>query len=192
MSRPSEDTPPTNPDPSAGPLSDEAMARLRDEFRRRWGAGDRVRVEAFLAEQSGAPFNDEVVIELVYEEMEQREQLGEHPEVEEYLQRFPDQAESLRSLLSAHRLFTNHPELVEDFIAQHVSELVIQPLELINVSHDYRHTRSVTPGAFNFFHDAQFEKSTIENTGQTVQISELLNPVHIVGILNGRRANIGH
>jgi WD40 repeat protein/tRNA A-37 threonylcarbamoyl transferase component Bud32 len=117
MSRPSEDTPPARPDLPAGPPSEEARAWLRNELRRRWETGDCVRVEAFLAERTDSPFDDETVIDLVYEEVAQREQLGEYPEVEEYLQRFPDQAESLRSLLSAHRVFTDHPELVEGFIA---------------------------------------------------------------------------
>jgi WD40 repeat protein/tRNA A-37 threonylcarbamoyl transferase component Bud32 len=118
MSRPSEDTPPTNPDPPTGALSEEAMGWLRNSFRRRWQAGDRVRVEEFLGERFASPFNEEAVVELAYEEVALREELGERPEVEEYVQRFPDQAEALRSLLSAHLLFSSHPELVEDFVAQ--------------------------------------------------------------------------
>src|ERR1019366_79853 len=63
--------------------------------------------------------------------------------------------------------------LSQYLIAQHVSELVVQPLELVDVRHDDGHTRTVAACALNLFHDAQFEKAPVENAGQTVQVGKL-------------------
>ena len=72
-----------------------------------------------------------------------------------------------------------------------MSELVIQPLELIDVSHDDGHARAVAPGAFNFFHDAQLEKAPVENTGETIEIGKLLHALDIMRVLDGGGANVG-
>src|SRR6202030_145921 len=80
----------------------------------------------------------------------------------------------------------------QDFVAQHVSELVVKPLELVNVGHDDSHAGSVTAGALNLFHETQFEKAPVENTGEAIEVGQLLYALDVVGVLNGRGADVGH
>ena len=63
---------------------------------------------------------------------------------------------------------------------------------MINVSHDDRHSGSISSGAFNLFHNAQLEKAAVEDSGQTIQVSQLFYALNIVGILNSRGADVSH
>ena len=78
--------------PSAGP----PPADLLLDQRQRWQCGERVRVETYLEQQPQLASDTELLLDLIYHEFLLREQQGETPQPEEYLQRFPHLADPLR------------------------------------------------------------------------------------------------
>src|SRR6266550_2779775 len=82
--------------------------------------------------------------------------------------------------------------LAQNFIPQQVPEFVIQALELIDVYHNHCHPGIKPACSFQFFGDSQFEETSIKDPCQTIQISQLFHSVHIVGVLNGGRADVGN
>src|SRR5579863_933674 len=73
-----------------------------------------------------------------------------------------------------------------------MTEFVVQMLELVDVRHDHGHPAPIAPGAFNLLQNAELKKSPVENSGQPVQVGELLDSLNIMGVLNRGGANIGH
>ena len=76
---------------------------LRREQRKRWQAGERTAAETYLQqhpELQGAP---DYALELIYQEMVLRQEHGEVPRLEEYLERFPQFASQLPPLFEVHR-----------------------------------------------------------------------------------------
>jgi serine/threonine protein kinase len=67
---------------------------LLEEQRDRWQRGERVLVEAYLTRESELPA--EAVLDLITNEVLLRQEAGEAPRLDEYLQRFPHLAEALR------------------------------------------------------------------------------------------------
>src|SRR5438132_1745711 len=70
-------------------------AALWQDQRRRWEAGDRPPVEAYLRALT-QPVPDDVLLDLIYGEFVLRREDGEEPDVEEYERRFPEQAGAIR------------------------------------------------------------------------------------------------
>jgi WD40 repeat protein/serine/threonine protein kinase len=64
----------------------------------RWHEGDRVAVEQYLHQYPAVLAEADALCNLVYGEFLVRAELGESPNLEEYLQRFPAQADALRRL----------------------------------------------------------------------------------------------
>src|SRR5690348_608461 len=83
--------------PSLIPLPDRppAAALLVDQCRR-WRRGERVLVEAYLERHSVLRADGEALLDLLYNEVVLRQQHGEVPGLDEYLQRFPHLAPQLR------------------------------------------------------------------------------------------------
>jgi eukaryotic-like serine/threonine-protein kinase len=94
------------PDPHSRP--DGPVGALRAEQVQRWQSGDRAPVEALL--QQAATVSDEEALVLIYGEVLLREELGEAPRLEEYLERFPGYAGPLRRQFALHRLLAS-PDL---------------------------------------------------------------------------------
>ncbi len=93
------------PDPSSSQRpSEPPLERLCAEQRRRWEAGDRVRVEDLLA---GAALAGEPLLDLICHEVHLRKERGEAPQLEEYLARFPDQGEGLRLQFALHEVLAS-------------------------------------------------------------------------------------
>ena len=69
-------------------------------------------------------------------------------------------------------------------------ELIIQALELVDVHHDHRHADIESPGALDLLRNAQFEESAIEDSGQAIQVGQLTDPVDVVRVLDGVRADV--
>jgi len=44
----------------------------------------------------------------------------------------------------------------------------------------------------HFFHHPQFKEAPVENASKAVEICQLLDAFHVVRVLDGSRANIGH
>src|SRR4051812_37083547 len=69
---------------------------LLGDQRRRWGRGDRVRVEQFLEQRPEVQGHADLVLDLIYAEVLLRREAGERPRVAEYLERFPTLADPIR------------------------------------------------------------------------------------------------
>jgi serine/threonine protein kinase len=76
---------------------------VRADRRRRWQQGERVLVEAYLQRHPRLQAQTECVLDLVYQEVLLREELGEVPQLAEYLGRFPQLAGQLQPLFEVHR-----------------------------------------------------------------------------------------
>src|SRR4051812_20115765 len=110
--------PSNTPDPSSqtvdlddGLSRAEMLAGLRAEQIKRWQRGDRVRVEAYLAQPQVARLLEgpdgpdaDAVLDLVYNEVVMRDELGESPGVDEYVGRFPQFESRLRRQFQVHDL----------------------------------------------------------------------------------------
>ncbi|HEV3122364.1 MAG TPA: protein kinase, partial [Isosphaeraceae bacterium] len=83
-------------------LANADIARLLDDQRKRWTRGDRVPAEDYLPAFRGVDAHTDDFLDLVYQEVLLREQLGETPELEEYLQRFPQFAQAIRDQFEVH------------------------------------------------------------------------------------------
>lgn len=77
---------------------------LRADQRQSWLRGQRVRVEDYLKWTPAIRNDAETILDLVYGEYLLREELGENPKPEEYLQRFPHFADALRRQFRLHEL----------------------------------------------------------------------------------------
>jgi serine/threonine protein kinase/Tfp pilus assembly protein PilF len=78
------------------------VTQLRLDQRRRWRAGERVLVETYLAHQPALAADTEGLLDLIYNEIVLREELGEKPRYEEYLGRFPQFEDQLRRQFDVH------------------------------------------------------------------------------------------
>ena len=67
----------------------QLLAVLRVDQQERWRRGDRVSVEAYLERVPALQGEPETVLDLVYSEVVLREKLGEAPQLEELVRRFP-------------------------------------------------------------------------------------------------------
>lgn len=84
---------------------EELAAQLRADLCERWHRGERVAVESYLDRHSDLQSAIEYAVDLVYSEFLIREELGEQPKPDEYLERFPQFGPQLR------RQFKLHAEL---------------------------------------------------------------------------------
>jgi eukaryotic-like serine/threonine-protein kinase len=97
----------------AGSLSpDEVAATLRVDQRQRWQAGERILAESYLQRHSQVRADPETAVDLVFNEFLVRDQLGERPDAEEYLRRFPEYAGVLGAQIELHRALHSRPPTV--------------------------------------------------------------------------------
>jgi serine/threonine-protein kinase len=88
----------------AGPLPRaERAAVLRVDQRQRWQADERIPAECYLRKYRDVRADPETAIDLIFNEFLLRERLGERPDPEEYLRRFPEYAAVLRAQIALHR-----------------------------------------------------------------------------------------
>lgn len=80
------------------------VSRLADEMGECWREGHRRPVEHFLAAHPGLRRHPEAAMELIYEELCLRQELGEDFDTSDYLNRFPQWAPQLEGLLKCHGL----------------------------------------------------------------------------------------
>ena len=83
------------------PLVGQRMDDFRDRQCSAWQRGERLLVEALIADVT-PPLTDSELLELIYAEVTLRAERGEACSVDEYVQRFPQFAESLRRLFAIH------------------------------------------------------------------------------------------
>jgi serine/threonine-protein kinase len=93
-----------------GPLPPaELAAVLRVDQRRRWQAGERVRAETYLQRYPDLRADPEAAVDVIFNEFLVRERLGERPDPDEYLRRFPEHAVVLRPQIELHRAMRGAP-----------------------------------------------------------------------------------
>lgn len=78
----------------------ESLLDLQDDS---WQSGDQVPVEAWLEQYPQLLDHPDAALDLIYNEFRIREKLGENPQLEEYLQRFPNLEQPLRRLILFHQ-----------------------------------------------------------------------------------------
>ncbi|WP_165073888.1 serine/threonine-protein kinase [Paludisphaera rhizosphaerae] len=88
--------------PNATGPSTATAARLMQEHRDLWRRGERLRVEEFLKNLGRKRVAPADLLDLVYGEVLLREEDGETPEMQEYLDRFPEHADELRAQFEVH------------------------------------------------------------------------------------------
>jgi hypothetical protein len=81
------------------------IAKLQLEQSRRWRRGERFLVEDYRQLLPMLQGEAELLLDLIYNEIVLREQIGETPTLEEYLKRFPEHAEALRLQFEVHLAF---------------------------------------------------------------------------------------
>jgi WD40 repeat protein/serine/threonine protein kinase len=93
---------------SHGVPAEELAQQLRADQYERWHRGERVAAESYLDRHPDLQLAAEHAVDLVYSEFLLREELGEKPAPDEYLNRFPQFGDQLR------RQFELHAELASD------------------------------------------------------------------------------
>jgi serine/threonine protein kinase len=112
----------------------DRVLRLRADQIDRWGRGEGVRVEDYLAREPGL-VDEEAVLELIYNEFVLREELGQAPTPDEYLTRFPQHAEALRRQFEVHALLAD-PALAEQAPTPSSATPLAVPDNLATPNHD--------------------------------------------------------
>jgi hypothetical protein len=94
----------------AGALAPAQVAAvLRVDQRERWQSGERVLAEHYLARHAAVRADREAALDLIFNECLLRERLGERPRIEEFADRFPEFADSLRDQMELHRAMGSLP-----------------------------------------------------------------------------------
>jgi serine/threonine protein kinase/tetratricopeptide (TPR) repeat protein len=86
---------------ATGVCSNASLKGLRD----RWRGGRKLCLEDYLAELGNPTLDREELLDLIHEEVLLREERGEKVAVEEYIGRFPQQADGLRTWFEVHEAF---------------------------------------------------------------------------------------
>jgi eukaryotic-like serine/threonine-protein kinase len=90
---------------------DDLLDSLLDRQRQSWLDGNRVPVEALL-DESALAHDAETLLDLIYNEIVVREELGEQPSAKEYSQRYPHLQEEIELHFEVHRAV--HDDLLVD------------------------------------------------------------------------------
>jgi WD40 repeat protein/serine/threonine protein kinase len=100
--RPADTRSANKPTGTPGP-SWPALTLLRADQRERWQRGQRFLVESYLERQPPLANDTEAVLDLIYNEVILRQELGEPLQLEEYQKRFPQLAGQLKDLFDVHQ-----------------------------------------------------------------------------------------
>ncbi len=96
-----------------GVSPNELLDRLCNDQVKRWRAGQRIPVEAYLNRHPTIQDASESVFELIYGEFLLREELGQTPPLEEFRLRFPRFAARLQKQLALHGALTSDDSIAE-------------------------------------------------------------------------------
>jgi serine/threonine protein kinase len=83
------------------------VERLAEDMAERWRAGERLRVEDFLAQHPNLADQAEAALELLAEEINLRDEGGQTPDADELTARFPQWREQVLTLLECHRALSS-------------------------------------------------------------------------------------
>jgi eukaryotic-like serine/threonine-protein kinase len=85
----------------------ELVLLLREELKHNWKTGERTRVEDLLAKWPQAKIPEEGILDLIYQEIVVREEMGDQTALEEYQQRFPALETALQRQFALHQMLKN-------------------------------------------------------------------------------------
>jgi hypothetical protein len=92
-------------------LPPQLVAVLRVDQRERWQTGERIVAETYLQRYPALGADLQNTLDLVYGEFLLQEELGEGPTLQEYAQRFPHYADSLKLQIELHQAMAPDWEL---------------------------------------------------------------------------------
>jgi eukaryotic-like serine/threonine-protein kinase len=100
---------------TAGPLSEARLAEVvRVDQRQRWQAGERVVAEHYLRRYPDLGTSEEAAVDIIFNEFRLRDRLGENPQLQEYVDRFPAYAEILASQIAFNRALGAYQSAAEE------------------------------------------------------------------------------
>ncbi|MCI0682955.1 MAG: protein kinase [Gemmataceae bacterium] len=111
----------------AGASPEDMLDAIVFDQRARWQSGERIPAEAYLQWFPALLADDELTLDLVYHEFLLREQQGDEPKVDEYVLRFPKQAESLQLQVELHRAIDKDAWSANDDHADDTAPLADRP-----------------------------------------------------------------
>jgi eukaryotic-like serine/threonine-protein kinase len=88
--------------------TEKKLRAAKAELERRLHAGEACRAEEFFSDQPSLAADVDTAVDLIYEEFTAREDLGEKPDPQDYLARFPLWREKLERLFAIHKEFEPH------------------------------------------------------------------------------------
>src|ERR1700722_11704618 len=91
------------------------IASLCANQRRRWQTGERVSVEEYLNEYPELGSHPDGLLDLLYNEVLLREELGDQPTSKEYISRFPAFEIELRDQFEVHEIITGKVGSSQEF-----------------------------------------------------------------------------
>jgi eukaryotic-like serine/threonine-protein kinase len=178
---------------------------LLDEQNATWQAGRRIRVEELLERDHSLKLDDEALLDLLYNEIRLRDDLGETPTLEEYQSRFPQLAGALRVQFQIHEAMRSGKSLAGlspdgDAVSDAPSLPTIPGFEMLDelgrgamgVVYKARHLRLNRPAAIKMIlagaHAGPRERARFETEARAV--ARLQHPhivqIHEIGEQDGR------
>ncbi len=100
--------------------------QLRRDQRQKWRSGKRVLVESYLEKDSTLANDTEGLLDLIYQEMLLREEVGEATTTQEYRRRFPKFAAELGYLLEVHRAIHSADSASRSRLGRTISHYLIE------------------------------------------------------------------
>jgi serine/threonine-protein kinase len=109
---------------------DDSFSALLDDQRRHWRSGERYLVEAYLEQYPRLLSDRMAILALIHSEIELRRELGENPQPDEYLRRFPQLDKELRQHFGITTLSAEPPAISSwPSTASHPLAASLQPLQ---------------------------------------------------------------
>lgn len=98
---------------------------IRTDQRARWERGQRILVETYLDGMEEVRQDPEALLDAIYGEFCLRDELGDEPQLGEYLARFPVHAHAIRRQFEVHRLFAEEepdPAVANTLLGSHADD----------------------------------------------------------------------
>lgn len=96
------------------PSTSELVAETCAQQRAAWSAGQRIPVETFLAQHPALRDDTDTMLDVIYNEIVLREELGETSTLTEFRARFPELTEPLKQLFAVHQVVASDSSATAD------------------------------------------------------------------------------
>lgn len=179
----------------SAPHTSGALRESCADLIRRLRRGEPAHAEQYLAQFPYLAGDEEAAVELIYTEFATREELGLHPQADEFIERFPKRAAALRRQFDIHRLLSDAPAGSEsasaadgeaattDMPARLGAYELLRPLGRGGMGTVYlaRHTELGRPAALKILYRTTRERAALaERFRAEVRSTAALDHPHIV------------